>query len=160
MLLSYQAANLSSANEMSVHRGCPESGCRIPCAFCASGGSPQSCQSWDFHHTQPVTPSQRVGPSPEPIGNRPIPRYQRTVTLVILSVFRSSPILASPTTEPGRRGWKRRLGSPISAPHFFVLTLTHPDHSPVSLAPHPASNRIKAIESKYKIPYSISPGEA
>jgi hypothetical protein len=53
-----------------------------------------------------------------------------TVTPVILSASRTCPILASPTTEPGRRGWKRRLGSPISAPHFFALNLTHPDHSP------------------------------
>jgi hypothetical protein len=48
------------------------------------------------------------------------PGYQSTVTLVILSPSATCPILASPTTEPGRRGWKRRLGSPVSAPHFFA----------------------------------------
>src|SRR5260370_15529654 len=64
--------------------------------------------------------------------------YQSTVTLVILSASSTSRILASPTTEPGRRGWKRRLGSPISAPHFFAFNLTHPDHSqyPPFYAPH------------------------
>src|SRR6202789_1608136 len=54
------------------------------------------------------------------------PHYQSTVTPVILSRFLSCRILVSPTTEPGRRGWKRRLGSPISAPHFL------PRHSPGS----------------------------
>src|SRR5882762_2670551 len=48
--------------------------------------------------------------------------YLSTVTLVILSASATCPILASPTTEPGRRGWKRRLGSPLSAPHFFAPT--------------------------------------
>jgi hypothetical protein len=54
----------------------------------------------------------------QPRGTDP-PGYPSTVTSVILSPFLTCPILASPTTEPGRRGWKRRLGSPISAPHFF-----------------------------------------
>jgi len=49
-----------------------------------------------------------------------LPGYLRTVTLVILSAFSTCPILASPTTEPGRRGWSRRLGSPDSTPHFFA----------------------------------------
>ncbi len=53
-------------------------------------------------------------------ATKPPSCYLSTVTLVILSAFPTCPILASPTTEPGRRGWKRRLGSPISAPHFFA----------------------------------------
>jgi len=53
---------------------------------------------------------------------KPPPGYEGTVTLVILSAFRTCHILTSPTTEPGRRGWKRRLGSPLSAPHFFART--------------------------------------
>jgi hypothetical protein len=56
--------------------------------------------------------------------------YQGAVTSVILSASCTCRILASPTTEPGRRGWKRRLGSPLSAPHFLPCTPTHPDHSP------------------------------
>ena len=43
------------------------------------------------------------------------------LTFVILSEIPTHLILASPTTEPGRRGWKWRLGSLLSAPHFFVL---------------------------------------
>src|SRR5229473_5109652 len=61
-----------------------------------------------------ATPFSKHGP---PSG------YLSTVTPVILSAFSTCPILASPTTEPGRRGWKRRLGSPLSAPHFFCLAL-------------------------------------
>src|SRR5215469_2740940 len=30
-------------------------------------------------------------------------------------------ILRSPTTEPGRRGWEWRLGSPLSAPIFLAF---------------------------------------
>src|SRR5208282_570462 len=70
------------------------------------------------------------------IGAGPIKRsfgYQSTVTRVILSASHTCRILALPTTEPGRRGWKRRLGSPISAPHFLLHNLTHPDHSPAIL---------------------------
>src|SRR5580658_3285499 len=60
--------------------------------------------------------------------------YQSTVTLVILSLFPTCPILASPTTEPGRRGWRRRLGSPISAPHFFARTLPTASSAQTTLA--------------------------
>src|ERR1700684_2343427 len=76
--------------------------------------------------------------------------YLRSVTLVILSVFSTGRILASPTTEPGRRGWSRRLGSPISTPHFF-----HPDSLSSPLLPHfpPASNRIEDNTTNF-------PGEA
>jgi len=48
-------------------------------------------------------------------------RYLGTVTPVILSLFPVSPILASPTTEPGRRGWERGLRSLPPTPHFFAL---------------------------------------
>jgi SH3 domain-containing YSC84-like protein 1 len=41
------------------------------------------------------------------------------MTSVILSVRRLKAILRLPTTEPGRRGWNRRLGSPTSAPIFL-----------------------------------------
>src|SRR5690348_6530396 len=52
------------------------------------------------------------------------PRGNRwTVPLVILWPGRHWAILRSPTTEPGRRGWKWRLGSLLSAPHFFVYTI-------------------------------------
>jgi hypothetical protein len=60
-------------------------------------------------HRQSTTPGLVKPPS----------GYQGTVTLVILSASATCRILPSPTTEPGRRGWKRRLGSPLSAPHFF-----------------------------------------
>ena len=63
-------------------------------------------------HRQSTTPGLVKPPS----------GYQGTVTLVILSASATCRILASPTTEPGRRGWKRRLGSPLSAPHFFART--------------------------------------
>ena len=69
--------------------------------------------SWLSKHRQFI-PSTTHGLLKPPSG------YQGTVTPVILSAFSTCPILASPTTEPGRRGWKRRLGSPLSAPHFFA----------------------------------------
>src|SRR3954447_12199880 len=47
--------------------------------------------------------------------------YLRTVTPVILSLFYTCGILASPTTEPGRRGWERRLRSLLPTPHFLLL---------------------------------------
>src|SRR2546430_14247686 len=42
------------------------------------------------------------------------------MALVILSTRQEETILHSPTTEPGRRGWEWRLGSPLPAPIFFV----------------------------------------
>ena len=47
-------------------------------------------------------------------------RYRGSVPQVILLPSAPCRILASPTTEPGRRGWEWRLGSPRSAPIFFA----------------------------------------
>src|SRR5581483_5848757 len=52
-------------------------------------------------------------------------RYLGPMTSVILLVRGGCTILGSPTTEPGRRGWDRRLGSPISAPILFSREIVH-----------------------------------
>ncbi len=85
-------------------------------------------------------------PNGQPVGG-----YPGTVTSVILSAFATCRILASPTTEPGRRGWKRRLGSPHSTPHFFAHP-THPNHYPPSSRPNLYGLESKAIEFLPKIP--------
>ena len=76
------------------------------------------CLPWRPSHSW-LSKHRQFIPSTTPGLLKPPSGYLSTVTLVILSAFSTCPILASPTTEPGRRGWKRRLGSPLSAPHFL-----------------------------------------
>src|SRR6476646_10609839 len=52
------------------------------------------------------------------------------MTSVILLLPTLGGILCLPTTEPGRRGWNRRLGSLISAPIFCHQVFTTPTPLP------------------------------
>jgi hypothetical protein len=72
----------------------------------------------------PLRCSPPVQPPAESMFSK---RNFRAVTSVILQDFRSSRILTSPTTEPGRRGWEWRLGSLLSAPIFLSPRLLFAD---------------------------------
>jgi len=55
------------------------------------------------------------------------------MTSVILLLPTPGGILRLPTTEPGRRGWNRRLGSLISAPIFLPPGIHYANSSTATL---------------------------